>query len=59
LADFFLCGLGFLCLVTDLVVDVVVFAWFATDVVDPPDPHPAISTAMAMAEIRNRFMGPP
>jgi hypothetical protein len=37
----------------------VVFVRLADDVVDPPDPHPAISTATAAAEIRIRFMGPP
>ena len=37
----------------------VYFFLLATGVVDPPDPHPAISAAMAMAEIRIRFMGPP
>lgn len=49
-----------LCVVCVEVVEVVVvFFLLATGVVDPPDPHPAISAAMAMAEIRIRFMGPP
>ncbi len=50
-----------LCFERVLVVDVVVVVFFllATGVVDPPDPHPAISAAMAMAKIRIRFTGPP
>lgn len=59
----FLMTLRFLCVVLVLVVlvdlVVAVFALLAAGVVDPPDPHPAIRTAVAVAERRIRFMGSP
>ena len=56
---FLVVGVFFVVLCVVCVEVVVVFFLLATGVVDPPDPHPAISAAMAMAEIRIRFMGPP
>jgi hypothetical protein len=60
LMTFFLTTLCLCVFVVLLVVDVDdVVALLAAGVLDPPDPHPAVRTAMAIEVIRIRFIGVP